>query len=65
MLFNVINSIQSAFARHVLDTQLGAVALFDPSEGGKTDLDVVFNDSMFLINIDPFAVHLLSNSVGE
>ncbi|KDQ60929.1 hypothetical protein JAAARDRAFT_124474 [Jaapia argillacea MUCL 33604] len=38
------NVVQSAFARHVLDTQLGAVALFVPLNGGKTETDIVFND---------------------
>ena len=37
---------QSAFARHVLNKQLSAVALFNPSEVGKTDTDVVFNDGV-------------------
>ena len=34
--------IQSAFARRVLDKQLGAVALLTPS--GRTELDSIFND---------------------
>ncbi len=35
---------QSAFARYVLNRQLLAVALLNPSEHGRTDMDVVFND---------------------
>ncbi|KAK7467319.1 hypothetical protein VKT23_004376 [Stygiomarasmius scandens] len=38
------NVVQSAFARHVLNKQLGAVALLNPSAEGKTETDVVFND---------------------
>ncbi|KIM79647.1 hypothetical protein PILCRDRAFT_823187 [Piloderma croceum F 1598] len=38
------NVVQSAFARHVLNRQLGAVALQNPSETGKTETDVIFND---------------------
>ncbi|KAI0062325.1 hypothetical protein BV25DRAFT_670160 [Artomyces pyxidatus] len=38
------NVVQSAFARHVLNRQLLAVALLNPSESGRTDIDVVFND---------------------
>lgn len=39
-------AIQSAFARHVLNRQLGAVALLDPSEDTmtRTETDIVFND---------------------
>ena len=37
---------QSAFARHVLNRQLGSVALQYPSEGNKRETDVVFNDGM-------------------
>jgi hypothetical protein len=36
--------IQSAFARHVLNQQLLALALLNPSESGHTEMDVVFND---------------------
>lgn len=35
---------QSAFARHVLNTQLEAVALHNPSLAGKSEIDTVFND---------------------
>lgn len=35
---------QSAFARHVLNRQLGAVALFNEVEVGKSESEVVFND---------------------
>ncbi|PCH37867.1 hypothetical protein WOLCODRAFT_161110 [Wolfiporia cocos MD-104 SS10] len=39
------NVVESAFARHVLDRQLGAVALLDPAEDKqRTEADVVFND---------------------
>lgn len=39
------NVVESAFARHVLNRQLGAVALLDPSEEKqRTETDVVFND---------------------
>lgn len=36
--------LQSAFARHVLNKQLSAVALLNPSEVGKTEVDIIFND---------------------
>ncbi|KAH9843189.1 SacI homology domain-containing protein [Rhodofomes roseus] len=41
------NVVESAFARHVLDRQLGAVALLDPSEdkATRTETDIVFNDA--------------------
>ena len=35
---------QSAFARHVLNRQLGSVALQYPSGPAKLQTDVVFND---------------------
>ncbi|KAI9446507.1 SacI homology domain-containing protein [Lactarius indigo] len=38
------NVVQSAFARYVLNRQLLAVALLNPSGNGRTDMDVVFND---------------------
>ncbi|KAI0273575.1 SacI homology domain-containing protein [Gloeopeniophorella convolvens] len=38
------NVVQSAFARHVLNRQLLALALLNPSDHGRTDMDVVFND---------------------
>ncbi|KAI0929197.1 hypothetical protein AcW1_006209 [Taiwanofungus camphoratus] len=39
------NVVESAFARHVLNRQLGAVALLDPSEGKqRTETDFVLND---------------------
>jgi len=40
---------QSAFARYVLNKQLGAVALLNPSKAGRTDADLAFNDGVFLI----------------
>ncbi|KAH9952101.1 SacI homology domain-containing protein, partial [Amylocystis lapponica] len=38
------NVVEGTFARHVLNRQLGAVALLDPSEDKRTEMDVVFND---------------------
>ncbi|CAL1705121.1 unnamed protein product [Somion occarium] len=38
------NVVESAFARYVLNRQLGAVALLNPMTEGKTETDVVFND---------------------
>ncbi|KAJ7097797.1 SacI homology domain-containing protein [Mycena belliarum] len=38
------NVVQSAFARYVLNNQLGAIALLTPSMEGRTDTDNVFND---------------------
>ncbi|KAF7323093.1 hypothetical protein HMN09_00089400 [Mycena chlorophos] len=38
------NVVQSAFARYVLNNQLGAVALFNPASEGRTETDNVFND---------------------
>ena len=42
--------IQSAFARHVLNRQLGAVALLDPSEDKvtRTETGIVFNDGQWV-----------------
>jgi hypothetical protein len=37
---------QSAFARHVLNRQLLALALLNPSESGRPEMDVSFNDGM-------------------
>ena len=37
-------SAQSAFARHVLNRQLGSVALQYPSGTAKAETDVIFND---------------------
>lgn len=36
--------IKSAFARYVLNKQLSALALFNPSTSGKNGADFVFND---------------------
>jgi hypothetical protein len=36
--------LQSAFARYVLNNQLGAVALLNPAMEGRTETDNVFND---------------------
>uniref|UniRef100_A0A8H7Y3J5 SAC domain-containing protein n=1 Tax=Psilocybe cubensis TaxID=181762 RepID=A0A8H7Y3J5_PSICU len=38
------NVVQSAFARYMLNKQLGAVALLNPSNSGRTDADLAFND---------------------
>ncbi|KAF8478731.1 SacI homology domain-containing protein [Russula ochroleuca] len=38
------NVVQSAFARHVLNQQLLALVLLNPSGPGHTEIDVVFND---------------------
>ncbi|KIM48704.1 hypothetical protein M413DRAFT_21047 [Hebeloma cylindrosporum] len=38
------NVVQSAFARYVLNKQRGAVALLNPSNSGRTDADLAFND---------------------
>ena len=37
-------TMQSAFARHVLNRQLLALAFLNPSGHGRTEMDVVFND---------------------
>ncbi|OSD08576.1 hypothetical protein PYCCODRAFT_1429632 [Trametes coccinea BRFM310] len=37
------NVVESAFARHVLNRQLGAVALLNQDKG-RTEMDIVFND---------------------
>jgi len=41
-------TMQSAFARHVLNRQLLALAFLNPSEHGRTEMDVVFNDGTTL-----------------
>ncbi|KAF5386792.1 hypothetical protein D9615_001600 [Tricholomella constricta] len=38
------NVVQSAFARYVLNKQLGAVALLNPQGEGHTETSIVFND---------------------
>ncbi|KAI5121013.1 hypothetical protein M0805_005959 [Coniferiporia weirii] len=38
------NVVQSAFARHLLDRQLGAVALSNFAVAGLSEVDMVFND---------------------
>lgn len=39
---------QSAFARYVMNKQLGAVALLNPSNvAGRVDADIAFNDGMW------------------
>lgn len=45
----ILVAMQSAFARHVLNRQLGAVALLDPSEdtATRTETDIVFNDGQY------------------
>lgn len=44
VFFTNVSPFQSAFARNVLNHQLLALALFNPSEQGRTALDIVFND---------------------
>ncbi|KAF8660603.1 hypothetical protein AX16_001582 [Volvariella volvacea WC 439] len=38
------NVVQSAFARYILNKQLGAVALLNPDAEGRTETDIVVND---------------------
>jgi hypothetical protein len=38
------NVVQSAFGRAVLSSQLEALALLNPSDGGQSEAEVVFND---------------------
>ena len=38
------NVVQSAFEREVLSSQLEALALLKPSDGGRSEAEVVFND---------------------
>ncbi|KAG6832044.1 hypothetical protein H0H92_005466 [Tricholoma furcatifolium] len=38
------NVVQSAFARYILNRQLGAVALLNPQNETRAEIDVVFND---------------------
>jgi phosphatidylinositol 4-phosphatase len=40
------NVVQSAFARHVLNRQLGVVALLNAPEVGRTEAELVFNDGL-------------------
>ena len=40
-----LNFLQSAFARFILNKQLGAVALTNSATDGQSNMDVVFNDS--------------------
>lgn len=44
-IVQLINFLQSAFARFVLNKQLGAVALTNSATDGQSNMDVVFNDS--------------------
>ncbi|KAI0636699.1 SacI homology domain-containing protein [Trametes polyzona] len=48
------NVVESAFARHVLNRQLGAVALLNQDER-RTEMDVVFNDGRCLRGSVPSA----------
>ncbi|KAG6820642.1 hypothetical protein H0H93_013841 [Arthromyces matolae] len=41
------NVVQSAFARYVLNKQLGAVALLNPQSETRTEIDMVFNEGEF------------------
>ena len=47
LLCDLITLSQSAFARHVLQRQLGAVALLTSPEAGRTECEIVFNDGEF------------------
>jgi len=38
------NVVQSAFARNVLNKQLGVLALWNPLDKGNSEMDIVFND---------------------
>lgn len=38
------NVVQSAFARFILNKQLGAAALLNPEDEGRTEIDHIFND---------------------
>lgn len=42
-----LNDLQSAFARFVLNKQLGAVALLNPQGEVRTGTDLVFNDGEY------------------
>ncbi len=44
--------LQSAFARYVLNKQLGAVALLNPTNSGRTDADLVFNDGKHMHSVE-------------
>ena len=55
---------QSAFARHVLNKQLGAVALLNPTNSGRTDADLVFNDGKYLHSVERKLFHFYF-SVGK
>lgn len=44
--------LQSAFARYVLNKQLGAVALLNPELDGMTDTDLVFNDGKSINHVN-------------
>ena len=44
-IVQLINLLQSAFARFILNKQLGAVALTNSATDGQSNMDVVFNDS--------------------
>ena len=44
-IVQLINFLQSAFARFILNKQLGAVALTNSATDGQSNMDVVFNDS--------------------
>ena len=44
-IVQLISFLQSAFARFILNKQLGAVALTNSATDGQSNMDVVFNDS--------------------
>jgi hypothetical protein len=47
---------KSAFARHMLNRQLGAVALLNPMEDSRTEADVVVNDGIYVQSYFPYAL---------
>jgi phosphatidylinositol 4-phosphatase len=46
LVFDSSQIKQSAFARHVLNRQLLALAILNPSDHIHTEMDVAFNDGM-------------------
>jgi hypothetical protein len=59
------DGIESAFARHVLNIQLGAVALLNTSEEGKTEMDIVFNDSALAGSHSFHQLNPVANQCGQ
>lgn len=54
--------MKSAFARYVLNKQLGAVALLNPADVGRTQTDVIFNDSAWAALLQCIPVLILKQS---